>query len=138
MDLAVSQADIAALIQQDTTTARIVGEISRRYLTYLLTSSPENAALKKLRAVGINPNFFSHKIYRDNCGGRDKQDGSAFRHAVELSDFPAANHVYVGNSAKSDIAPAKRVGMQTIGVWSEIPEADASIPHIHQLEGLLL
>ena len=138
MDEAVSQADILDLISEDPTTARIIRKICENYLTYLLTSSPNDSARNKLRAVGINPVVFRYMICSDTCGGLSKQEGHAFQYALNQIGIPAANHVYIGNSAKSDIAPAKAAGMQTIAVWSKINEADVSIMHIHDLEATLL
>lgn len=138
IDIAVSQADINDVIKEDPETAQIIEKVGRKYQIYLLTSSPEESALKKLRTIGINPAVFAYRICGDNCGDQSKQNGSAFKYAVERTKIPAVNHVYVGNSAKSDIIPAKSIGMQTIGVWSNIPEADVSIIHIHGLEAILL
>ncbi|MDP3882370.1 MAG: HAD family hydrolase [Nanoarchaeota archaeon] len=139
MDLAVSQADIIDLIKEDPKTAELIQRIEKSYpLTYLLTSSPGESAQNKLRAIGIDPDVFAYRICSDNCGGLSKQEGHAFRYALEKTGVPAENHVYIGNSTKSDILPARMAGMQTIGVWSNIPEADASVMHIHELEGLLL
>ncbi len=106
-------------------------ELNEAYLKY-------ESAQNKLRAIGINPDVFAYRICSNNCEGLSKQDGSAFRYASEKTGVPAENHVYIGNSTKSDIMPAKAVGMQTIGVWSDIPEADTSVMHIHDLKSLLL
>ena len=139
MNLAVSQADIIDLIKEDNKTTELIQRIGKSYpFTYLLTSSPYESAQNKLRAIGINPDVFAYRICSNNCEGLSKQDGSAFRYASEKTGVPAENHVYIGNSTKSDIMPAKAVGMQTIGVWSDIPEADTSVMHIHDLKSLLL
>ena len=88
--------------------------------------------------LDISSSWFHDKIYGDTNGGMGKQDGSAFKYALERSKIPAKSNVYIGNSLKSDILPAKSLGMQTIAAWSIIPEADSSVLHIHDLEALLL
>lgn len=137
-DRAATQADIVSLLVPDPKTAEIVRRINEQYPTALITSSTEEMALKKLAAIGISTGHFSYKVYGDTPGAGSKTDGSAFRYLLRATGLPPENHVYIGNSKKADILPAKKVGMQTIAVWSEITEADLSIPNIHALEEVLL
>lgn len=134
-DEAVSRADILDLLEPDPRLAKILDRMSQRYPLYLLTSSPRESALQKLERLTINPFIFNERFYGD-MGLGPKQEGSPFRYITAELGIPAANHVYVGNSIKSDIAPAKKIGMQTILVWSQSPEADLSIPTIYDLEGI--
>lgn len=137
-DEAVSQADILDLLKPDSKTADLVKRIGERYETALLTSSPREAAIKKLEAIGIKPIWFMYRMYGDTPGIGNKQDGQAFQYMLRLTKQNPDHHVYIGNSRKSDIIPARNARMQTIAVWSEIPEADLSLNHIHELETIFL
>lgn len=139
-DEAVSQANIVDLIKKRPSTVRIIRRISGDYCTGLVTSSPEETALRKLEAIGLRPTLFHEKVYGDTPGAGEKQSGQAFRYwlnCLRKYDLPPECCLYVGNSLKSDILPAKSNGMKTIGVWSDIPEADLSINSIDELEALI-
>jgi FMN phosphatase YigB (HAD superfamily) len=138
VDKCVSQAEILDLISPDENTVELIRKISEKYTAYLITSSTQEIAKRKLNAIGIEERLFKIGLFGDTNGFGSKQDGDHFKLALTLSNNPPENHVYVGNSRKSDILPAKNLGMQTIAVWSEIEEADLSIPHIHKLGEILL
>jgi len=138
------EADITDLLQKDPTLSTILKEIQDRYeFMYLITSSPQDLALKKLDALGINPEVFDHAVFSDTPRAGDKQTGSSFRYLLKVPGCPKApNHVYVGDRLKSDITPAYNLRMQTIAItWNpdrEIPQASLSIPHIHDVREHLL
>ncbi len=137
MEECLTTADVLDLIKKDDKLATIIEDLHSKYFTYLLTSSPEQISLQKLERLGINPRLFSLRIHA-NTESLDKIDGSAFRYAAISSSIPADEHVYIGDRRQSDILPARELGMKTIAVYSEIPEADLSLPHIHDVRGLLL
>ena len=82
--------------------------------------------------------LFDEIICGDNPDSGSKMNGEAFSYALSLSQFPASQHLYVGDRKKSDILPAKEKGMKTVSVWSQVPEADFSVPTINSVGGLLL
>lgn len=137
-DEAISQAEILDVLNKDERVANMIQDISGRFVTYLLTSSPERSALKKLEVLGINPDCFKYKGYSDTPGIGSKQSGEGFKKMIEITGIPASSHIYVGNSSKTDILPANNCGMQTIAVWSNVPEANLSINSIYALEEVLL
>lgn len=138
IDECLAKADILDFLKSDPTLSRIMRKLSESKLVYLITSSPEELALQKLERLGISPTIFSHKLYSDSDHNLSKTDESAFRYMIKETNIPAINHVYIGDRKGPDILPANTLGMQTIAVWSNIPEATLSIMHIHQLENILL
>lgn len=142
MDECNACADVTDLIKSDPTLARILKRTSERTPLYLLTSSPEELAYRKLDALGINPAVFLLRIFNDTPHVGIKPGGKAFDYVIDyfkdLLGISASGHVYIGDKEKSDILPARKLNMQTIAVWSDIPKADLSINHIHQLEELFL
>ena len=113
-------------------------EISGSYLTYLLTSSPGDVALEKLAALGVEPQSFDFRVYSDTPGAGQKNSGEAFEYALRRAGEAPDKHLYIGDRLKSDIRPANNLGMQTLAVWSFIPEATDSVGHIHDIREVLL
>lgn len=138
MDECLATANVIDLIKKDEKLAEIIERIHGEYLTFLLTASPEELARAKLSAIGINPASFDYKLYSDTPEAGNKNDGTAFKYLLNLTQILPEKHVYIGDRKSSDIIPAKNLGMKTIAVWSDIPEADLSIDHIYKLEEILL
>jgi FMN phosphatase YigB (HAD superfamily) len=113
---------IAHWLTVDPFTVQILKEIRARYKTFLITSSTETSAIAKLHALGIDPDLFQIQLYGNQYG--HKTEGHPFQHVCVLSKIvnmlKPHEHVYIGNSRKADILPAKLAGMQTIAVWSDI------------------
>lgn len=137
MDKCLAEADVVNLIPRDEKLCEILEEISQGHVTYFLTSSPRDLALSKLSALGIDPLVFDFRFYSDTEEAGQKNNGSAFRYAIAKVGGPGKEHLYIGDRLKSDIRPANKMGMQSLAVWSHIPEATASIDHIHKLKGVL-
>ena len=136
MDECLATANIIDLIKPDMELNNILEDIHSGYITYLLTSSPEQLALKKLEKIGINPELFHVKTFSDTPYIGHKHDGTAFQYVIGATSISADDHVYIGDKLNSDILPAKKLGMRTVAVWSEIPEADYSIKNIHDIRRL--
>ena len=138
MDQCLAEADVLDLINPDPTLKSTLEEISRRFTTYLITASPRELALQKLGRIGIDPNLFAYTSFSDSPGAGHKSEGTPFKRILKETNIPADRHLYIGDRLKSDVIPAKGLGMKIAAVWSEIPQADISIPHIHEIRGLLL
>jgi len=139
MDDCLARADILDLIKRNEKLARILDRIADRYSSlFLITGSPEDLALKKLKRLGIAPEIFEIKIYSTTQNAGTKNTGEAFQYYLSISHVIPQNNLYIGDRLKSDILPAKKLGMHVGAVWSEIPEADFSIPSINDLKGVLL
>ena len=136
MEEYLATADILDLIERDDELVKTLEGLHNRYFQYLLTSSPEQLSLQKLECIGINPELFNLRIFGDQ--NLSKREGTAFEYAVRSSSYPADEHVYIGDRREPDILPAKNLGMKTIAVHSEIPEADLSLENIHDIEEVLL
>lgn len=133
MEDCLAKADVLDLIQPNKELNGILVVMNKKYELNLLTSSPEELSLSKLEMLGIDPGLFSQKLF-----SASKSDGTDFHTIVHWSVYPAFEHAYVGDRLKSDIFPAKKLGMKTVAVWSEIPEADVSIKSINEIGGLFL
>lgn len=85
-----------------------------------------------LPKLGINSEWFTHFISSaDIAYPKPALDG--FVKAVELSELPAENLLFIGDDVEKELVPAKTVGMQTGLVWSESKEADYSFPKFEDI-----
>ena len=135
-DSCLASADVSDLIVTDETLQNTLNKISSNYTTSLLTSSPRDYSFKKLDALGVEPSVFKFQFYSDYPKTITKTNGQAHSEIVQIIEIPAERHLFIGDNADADIIPAKRLGMQTIAVGKNIPEADLWIPNIHGIEAL--
>lgn len=134
----MARANITDLIELDDKAANLIGKLSKKYNLFLITAAVENLALPRIKKIGIDPYFFSRRIFGDTALQHKKIDGSIFKYFLGESPYKSQEHVFIGDSLKGDILPAKSMGMKTIAVGSEFPEADFSVKNIYLLEDLLL
>lgn len=130
--------NILKFIKRDEKLIKIIKSINLRYYTFLITSSPEDFSILKLKKIGLEEDFFKYTIFGDSKGFTTKTDPSTFKKFLERSHYLPEEHVYIGDSLKADILPANSLGMKTIAVGNKISDADLSIRHIHDIEKLLL
>lgn len=134
----LEDADITDLIPEDEVLAEIIEEITKKYFTYILSTSPRVRGERKLKKIGINIDSFNKIIFGDDPWMLGNPKKIAYEHILEETGMPPEEHVYVGDRKMSDILGPQSLGMKTISVWKEIPEADVSISHIHKIKNLLL
>lgn len=80
-------------------------------------------AEKFFPALGIEASWFSHILGpKEVKNPKPALDG--FRLMIELSNLPAENILFVGDSVEKELKPAKSLGLQTALMWNSSPEAD--------------
>ncbi|MEF8873751.1 MAG: HAD family hydrolase [Candidatus Thermoplasmatota archaeon] len=77
----------------------------------ILTNSTEEVQMKKIHALDL-AEYFDLFIFSEEVGSR-KPDEGIFLHALEKVDKSSDRCLYVGNSYRSDIEGASKVGMRT-------------------------
>jgi FMN phosphatase YigB (HAD superfamily) len=136
MRLCLSDTIILDFIKKDEKLVKIINSLNKKYSSFLITSSPETFSIKKLMKIGISPELFKYRFFGDYQGFETK--GSVFESFLGMSPFLPEEHVYIGDSLKRDILPAKYAGMKTITIGTQIQEADFSVKKITDIEKLLL
>lgn len=134
----LANANIVSLINRDDKLQNVLEKIAKRYELFLITNNPEDMSKQKLEKLGVDISLFEIKCYGDTIPGIKKADGSLFKYFLKHSIYEPSQHLYIGDSRKGDIIPAKVLGIKTLAVGSEIPEADFSIKNIHDIEKILL
>lgn len=98
----------------------------------IFTNVKPERNLQTLKAVGIDPQWFTHMLTGDDIQER-KPALEGFHLMVQHSNLPAENLLYVGDRVDVDIKPAKAVGMQTCLLYSEAAEADYCLKRFREL-----
>lgn len=130
----LKRADISTILERDQRLVDLLDKIqSSADYTFLITESRQDDAERKLRALGIDTHFFNSKFYWDNTTLR-KDTGTVYPAIFQMTGLRPEEHVYVGNSLRDDVRPAKEAGLKTILVGSESEEADLSVVSLYELD----
>lgn len=85
----------------------------------LTNANTEQSAAKKLKEIGLSPEFFD-QIFAPTVSGYSKPEPEAFTPLWEKTGIEKQKIVYVGDRERTDILPAKQLGLRTIKVsWDE-------------------
>ena len=85
------------------------------YRHFIASNNPEELCQRLLETLGLNPEIFE-KIF-GNEQNTIKPDLKFFQRILDYTGFPADQHLFVGDREKTEIIPAKRLGMKTCFVW---------------------
>jgi FMN phosphatase YigB (HAD superfamily) len=132
---AIEYADVSSVLKKDEKLVSMLMDLKSTYNTFLITSSPENAAIKKISALGIEKDIFDPRLYGESIYLRD--DGSAFRHIAKYLKLSLEEIMFVGDREKTDIIPAKVLGITTAIVNNKSEHADYNLTDIYQLKEIL-
>ncbi len=89
----------------------VVRYLNSKYALGILTNSTEQTQMKKLQTLEL-AEYFNTFIFSEGVGSR-KPDEEIFRKALEKVEKNSNQCLYVGNSFRSDIKGAEKVGMWT-------------------------
>jgi len=89
----------------------VVRYLWSRYELGIITNSTGEIQMKKIQGLGLT-DYFSTFIFSEEVGSR-KPDKEIFFYALDEVDKNSEHCLYVGNSFRSDIIGAKKVGMRT-------------------------
>lgn len=134
----IEQADFVDLIKPDKEVVQLIKDIHKEYSIFLITSAISDIAIKRLRKIGLEEKLFECTLFGESAMPNKKIDGSIFLYFLNTSKYLSYEHVYIGDNLRGDILPAKSLGMRTIAVGKNIPEADYSVEKIQDIRELLL
>ena len=96
-----------------------------------------NMRMDKLApAIGIDVSWFTH-ILSGAVFKNPKPALDGFLKIVEISELPAENILFVGDSVDKEMIPAKKVGMMTCLMWNKSLEADYSFNNFENILDLV-
>lgn len=116
---------------------KVVKELNSRYELGVLTNSTEEVQMEKLRVLELKE-YFDTFVFSEEVGSR-KPDERIFLHALDEVNKSSERCMYVGNSFRSDIKGAEKVGMWTCWLNRHDEKAEDTIPdlEIKELSELL-
>jgi len=116
---------------------KVVKELHSRYELGVLTNSTEEVQMEKLRVLELKE-YFDTFVFSEEVGSR-KPDEGIFLHALDEVNKSSERCMYVGNSFRSDIKGAEKVGMRTCWLNRHDEKAEDTIPdlEIKELSELL-
>lgn len=133
---ALENSNLASLLKKDERLNAMLKKLSFSRDLFLITGSSERLALEKLEAMGLNPLVFRHSLYAESP--HERRDGSAFRHVAKILNTALDRMMFVGDREKTDVIPAKRLGIKTAMVNNRSALADVNLEDIYELENLTL
>ena len=134
----MEQANFVDLIKPDKEIVQLIADIHEKYSTFLITSTVSDMAIPRLNKIGLDEKLFDYTLFGESALPNKKIDGSIFSYFLGRSKYHNHEHVYIGDNLKGDILPPKSLGMKTIAVGKNIPEADYSVEKIYDIRDLLL
>jgi len=88
---------------------------------------------KKLKKLGLPLDIFE-KIYSNaDMFGILKPDLLPFKKVIKYTKLLPENHLFIGDRDKTDLVPAKKIGMRTCLVWGQSKMADISLPRVYDV-----
>ena len=87
---------------------------------------------RKLKLVGLKPSWFK-PIVSGYLLGAPKPEIRPFKEAVRLVGLKPKEILFVGDRVKSDILPAKQLGMRTALVGGKSEEADIAFLQVYDI-----
>ena len=133
---ALEKADISLELKPDKELVSLLNDLSKVYTLYLITSSAETEALKKLKALNIDFNLFSIKLYND-CKYK-REDTTVFPYVASLLELRVNELMFVGDREYVDILPANKLGVITAIVNAKSEHATYELERIYDLRRILL
>lgn len=102
-----------------------------------------NGAIAKhketLAVLGVPALTFEEMVTSETVGVT-KPHEKGFLYILGKTKLPAAGHLMIGDREAVDLVPAKKLGMKTCLVWSNVKSAiaDVTLPTVYDLSTLLL
>jgi len=100
------------------------------------TNSERKIALRKLKILGLDLNFFEKIFTSSDMLGKAKPDLAAFKLVLQFTKLKPNQHLFLGDSVGKEVMPAKKLGMRTCLVWGKSDLADISLKKVYDIVNL--
>ncbi|MDD9953204.1 MAG: HAD family hydrolase [Candidatus Woesearchaeota archaeon] len=117
----VAEIDPRNFLQKDERLQQMIASLAASYKLGVITNILEKNFLAILDALGVPKEQFSYLVTADKVT-KSKPYPEPFEKAVALAGVAPEECVYVGDSLKKDLIPAKNIGMKTVWVSAEAHE----------------
>jgi putative hydrolase of the HAD superfamily len=136
---AIDSVDASEFLKPDSELRETMEYMKGKWKIAMLTNLSRKSTLSILNALGLDSNLFEPLITANEME-KGKPDPEPFRRIIKALGLKPSSIMMVGDSASSDLAPAKKLGMKTTLVSEkEIPTplADMEVRSIPELRAKL-
>jgi HAD superfamily hydrolase (TIGR01549 family) len=111
----------------------------KRFRHFILANGVIAKHKETLKVLGIPADTFEEFVTAETVGVT-KPDPAGFVYILKKTGLPPAAHMMIGDRELVDLAPAKKLGMHTCLVWSDIPSliADVTVKTVYDIPSLFL
>jgi len=127
--------DPRALYRPDPEVYETVRELRSDVPESVFTNTGRAMTLRTLAAVAIDAAWFAHILTGDEIT-QPKPALEGFQTVIALSNAAPERILYVGDKVKTDILPAKQLGMKTCLLYAQSAEADFCFDTFSQIRTL--
>jgi FMN phosphatase YigB (HAD superfamily) len=137
IEACTSNENILEFLSPDDDVCRLLDELTIHFTMFLVTNSPREFALEKLEKLAITTEYFSEMRFGDDSNATPKSDGAVFARLIEETDMVPSRTIFVGDSLRSDILPAKAASMITAMISdTRVEGPDYIISRLAELRGI--
>jgi len=101
------------------------------------TNGARRLTIKKLKRLGLELSTFEKIFTNADMFGVLKPDLLPFQKVLEYTRLPAQAHLMIGDRDRTDLEPARKLGMKTCLVWGMSGSADICCSSIYQVASFL-
>ncbi|MDP3727322.1 MAG: HAD family hydrolase [bacterium] len=131
---ALERANIADTLSPDQQVIEFLSGLKTRYEGLdLITGSSRANTEKKMRALAIPVELFTHCITADDAS---KSDGSAYQRWLSYYSLLPDQFLYIGDRVMSDYEVPKKIGIHSMLVNVARPDATLDVPQFASLLGI--
>ena len=125
------------IVKKSPRLTEMLNALRKQYRFALVSDAPRVWIRNVLKELEIQ-SFFSGRIFSGE-GNRRKGLGTAFREVARILKTNTRNCIVVGDQERTDMVPAKKLGMHTIFIHRtrHSPVADFRIRHIRELSSVI-
>lgn len=109
----------------------------KNFRQFINTNGARSSTVKKLKRLGLKPSTFEKIFTNADMFGVLKPELLPFEKMLKYTGLPASAHLMIGDRDRTDLAPAKKLGMKTCIVWGKSELADISLPSVYQVADLV-
>ena len=111
----------------------------KKFRHYILANGTNLRIKETLVSLGLTVRTFQ-EIVTSEQAGENKPSDKGFRYIMGKTGLPAAAHLMIGDREAVDLIPAKKLGMHTCLVWSEVKSkiADVTFADVYEVGTLFI
>ena len=132
----IDSIDKSKYLKRDLDLIRLFNNL-KHYKHIIVSNSTKTSIGKTLKTLGLKKDLFKAIITKEDVSTY-KPSLEPFLKALGILGAKAKECVSIGDINKSDIIPARKLGMKTVFVWGKSKYADVSVSTIYDIEKLLV